>query len=625
MKLFRKYLASEPIRIICGLLLFVPALIFDNLGYEIAAVVLYISALVASGIAVFRDAAMGILRRDFLDEKFLMTIASVGAVIIGEYSEGVAVMLFFLVGEYFEHRATQSARNSIKSLMDICPDTARVVIGDGESEVDTEDVEVGTIILIRPGERVPIDAVITEGSCEVDTSALTGEAVPRPVTIGDEINSGTVVLGGAVKAQTLRIAEESRASRVLSLVEDASDRKSREESFITAFSRYYTPAVIVLALLMATVPPILNLLDFGEAVYRALSFLVVSCPCALVISVPMAFFGGIGRAASRGVLYKGGNIFAPTARTKTVVFDKTGTLTTGEFSVVEVCPVKLTEGELLTVAASAEHNSNHPIARGIAASVENHITTDSSTELVGRGIEAVLGGKRVAVGNAALMREEGIAVDLPLGVGIIYVAIDGEYAGYIRVEDTVKPEARQALDELRRLGVKRTYILSGDREESIAPVAEALGIDKVYAELLPEDKYLILEEIIRDGGGVMYVGDGINDAPCLARADVGVAMGERGQDSAIEAADLVIMSDNLERLPDAMKIARKTLSISKQNIVFAIGIKLLAIILVATSLAGMWLAVFADVGVAVLAILNAMRTLLGKKKREVLVRSGKVR
>ncbi len=614
MKLFKQYIANAPLRITCGLVLFVTALILDFLGAQVAAVVLYILALLAAGVTVFRDAIVGVMRLDFLDEKFLMTIASVGAMIIGEYSEGVAVMLFFLVGEYFEHRATQSARNSIKSLMDICPDTARVIIDGAECEADCEDVEIGSIIIIRPGERVPIDAVITDGSCELDTSALTGESVPRSVTVGDEIDSGTVILGGTVKAKTLRIAEDSRASRVLSLVEDASDRKSREESFITAFSRYYTPCVIALALLMATVPPLFSLIDFGEAVYRALSFLVVSCPCALVISVPMAFFGGIGKAASRGVLYKGGNIFAPAARTKTVIFDKTGTLTTGEFSVVELKPVGITEGELLLLAASAEYNSNHPIARGIAKSVKKHIVAESMTELVGRGVVAVIDGKRVAVGNAALMKEQGVTLNLPLGVGIIYVATDGEYRGYIRVEDTVKPEARAALDELRRLGVKRTYILSGDREESVRPVAEALGIDKVYAGLLPEDKYRILEEIIGEGG-VMYVGDGINDAPCLARADVGVAMGERGQDSAIEAADIVIMSDNLERLPEAMKIARKTIRISKQNIVFAIGIKLLALALVATSLAGMWLAVFADVGVAVLAILNSMRTLAGKREK----------
>lgn len=614
MKLLNKYLENEPLRIICGLALFVPALVLDYLEFGIPALVLYILALFASGIAVFRDAVMGIIRLDFLDEKFLMTIASVGAMIIGEYSEGVAVMLFFLVGEYFEHRATRSARNSIKGLVEICPDTARVIIEGEECEVDSEDVECGSVIIVRPGERVPLDAVIIDGECELDTSALTGESVPRSVTVGDEISSGMVVLGGTVKARTLRIAEESRAARVLSLVEEASDRKSREESFITSFSRYYTPAVIVLALLMATLPPLFNLLDFGEAVYRALSFLVVSCPCALVISVPMAFFGGIGKAASRGVLFKGGNIFAPTSRLKTVIFDKTGTLTTGEFSVVEVKPEVISEDELLLFAASAEHNSNHPIARGIAEAKPEHLIPDSSTELVGRGIVAYIEGKRIAVGNSALMRDEGVMAGLEDGSGIVYVSHDGEYRGYIRVLDTVKPEAKAALDELRALGVRRTLILSGDREESVTPVAEALGIDRVYAELLPEEKYRILEKIIAEGDGVMYVGDGINDAPCLKRADVGVAMGERGQDSAIEAADLVIMSDNLERLSEAIKVARKTIRISKQNIVFAIGVKLLALGLVATSLAGMWLAVFADVGVAVLAILNSMRTLAGKKK-----------
>lgn len=614
MKMLKAYLKNEPLRIITGLILFFTALTLDLLHIPIAPLVIYILALLVSGITVFLDAIRGILRRDFLDEKFLMSIASIGAMIIGEPTEGVAVMLFFLVGEYFEHRATQRARGSIRSLMEICPDTARVVVGEEESIEDAEDVAEGSIIRIRPGERVPIDAVIIDGVAELDTSALTGEAMPRPVGVGDEIDSGVVVLGGVLTARTIRVAEESRASRVLSLVEDATERKSREESFITVFSRYYTPIVIVLALLMATIPPLFSLISFESAVYRALSFLVVSCPCALVISVPMAFFGGIGGAASRGILYKGGNVFSAVARAGSVVFDKTGTLTTGEFSIAKVHAVGIDEDELLRLVASAEHSSNHPIAECLKAAHPAPPAADSLEDVVGKGIVAQVSGKRVAVGNEALMSEVG-AVITEVERGSVFVAIDGVYRGCIVLTDTIKPEAEDAIKSLRSLGARYSIILSGDNRESVGNVASKLGIDEVHAELLPEDKYRELESIIdKRRGSTLYVGDGINDAPCLARADVGIAMGERGSDSAIESADVVIMSDNLSRIPEAIRIARKTVRIAKENIFFAIGIKAAVLLLVALNLAGMWLAVFADVGVAVLAILNSMRTMMGKNK-----------
>lgn len=607
-----KLMKSEPARIFLGLALFIPALLVERLAPSPLSTVLYAAALLVAGLEVFISAVRGIIRLDFLDEKFLMSIASIGAMIIGEPAEGVAVMLFFLVGEYFEHRATGKARDSIRSLMEICPDTARVLADGVETEEDAEDVEVGSIIIVRPGERVPIDSEVISGECEVDTSALTGESVPRAVSVGDTVYSGSVVLGASITARTQRDADQSRAARVLELVEEASDRKSREESFITKFSRYYTPAVTVLAVLMAVIPPLASLLSWEESVYRALSFLVVSCPCALVISVPMAFFGGIGHSASRGVLYKGGNVFSPTARLTRVVFDKTGTLTTGEFTLKDVI-TDMDREELLALVAAAEHNSNHPIARCLKSSSDSTLTADTLTDIPGKGVIAAVAGKSVAVGNLSLMAHVG--AETPDVKADVYVAIDGVYRGAITLTDTVKPEAASAIAELRRLGVRETVILSGDRRESVERVAETLGIDRVESELLPEDKYARLEAMLGDKGVTAYVGDGINDAPCLARADVGIAMGERGSDSAIESSDLVIMSDELSRIPEAVRIARKTLGIAKQNIVFAIGIKLAVLLLVAVDLAGMWLAVFADVGVAVLAILNSMRTMLARKKR----------
>ena len=603
----KKLFKNELFKIILGLVFFIPGAVLSHLGFVYLSLAFLISALVISGFSVFVGAAKGILRGDLLDEKFLMSLASIGAFIIGEATEGVAVMIFFLVGEFFEHKAVRQSRKSIKELLDICPDTARVIVEGEECEEDAEDVSVGSVILVRPGERVPIDSRIISGSSRLDTSSLTGESMPRFATVGDEVDSGVVVLDGALTCVTVRSHSTSRASVVLELVENARERKSKEENFITKFSRVYTPTVTGLAVIMAVFPAIFGLISWQDSVYRALSFLVVSCPCALVISVPMAFFGGIGASASKGILYKGGNTFSPIAHVERIVFDKTGTLTTGEFSVVDIHSL-IDSDELISLIASAEHNSNHPIARCLKSLNPGVTPAESIRDVAGKGIVATVDGSEIAVGNLSLMEDYGTTPDV--SDYSVYVARNGEYIGAVLVRDTLKKEAHDAIRELRKLGVKKTYILSGDRESEVRAVASEIDVDRVYSELMPEDKYRILEDIISESdGGVVYVGDGINDAPCLTRADVGIAMGGKGTDSAIESADAVIISDNLLKIAETVRIARKTLNISKQNIVFAIGVKVLAMILVATGLVGMWLAVFADVGVAVLAILNSMRTL----------------
>ena len=607
-----KYFNRELIKIIVGLALFIPGAVLEHLGYGIIAVCLLGASLFVSGWSVFYGAIKGLLRRDFLDEKFLMSIASIGAMIIGEYTEGPAVMIFFLVGEYFEHRAVSRSRSVIRELLDICPDEARVLVDGEYVDMDAEDVEIGSTILIRPGERVPVDSVILSGDCRVDTSSLTGESVPGFLGAGDPLDSGVIVLDSAVTARTVRYSAESRAARVLELVENARELKSREESFITRFARWYTPTVTILAVLMAIVPAALGFISWQSSVYRALSFLVVSCPCALVISVPMAFFGGIGAAASKGILYKGGNTFSPISRAECVVFDKTGTLTTGKLS-IEKIESRIDQTELLRLVASAEYNSNHPIAECLKAHSESVIPADEIRDIPGKGIIAKIGTDEIAVGNAALMSDVGASA--PHSTYSIYVARNGAYIGAVSLRDSVKTEAKAAISRLRNLGVKRIYILSGDREDAVKSVADELSVDAYHHSLMPEEKYDILREIISETkGGVVYVGDGINDAPCLTLADVGIAMGDRGSDSAIESSDAVISSDNLERIPDTVEIARKTLNISKQNIVFAISVKVIAILLAAFDLAGMWMAVFADVGVAVIAILNSMRAMRTRRR-----------
>ncbi len=608
-----RFLKKDYAGIILGAVLFLPAVIFDITALGTLSLVFYILALVGSGYSVFISAARAVLRKDFFGEKILMSLASVGAMIIGEHAEAVAVMLFFLVGEFFEHRAVRRSRASIKSLMQIRPDTARILEDSEEIEVDAEDVEVGQTLIIRPGERIPVDCRVLDGEAEVDTSAITGEAIPVGVYPGCELQSGGVVSGGALRCIALSTADSSCAGRILELVENASDNKSREEALITRFSRYYTPSVIAFSLLFAIFAPVFRLLTPSESIYRALSFLVVSCPCALVISVPMAFFGGIGGAASRGVLFKGGNVFSAVARTKNLVLDKTGTITVGRFSVCGVYPTAVTKDRLLALAASCEQYSNHPIARSVVEAADTLLPAEDFREIVGKGVVATVEGRRIAVGNGRLMSDENI--DVKDGKGIIHVAEDGVYLGYIALTDSVKEGAGESIAQMRTLGVERVSILSGDRKEAVEAAAGEIGADLALGELMPEGKYTALEAIMKDGGVTMYVGDGINDAPCLARADVGVAMGMLGQDSAIEAADLVIMSDNLSALHTSIRISRDTLRIAKENIVFSISVKLAVIALVAFNFAGMWLAVFADVGVAVIAILNAMRVLSIAKRR----------
>ncbi len=616
MKRFLSFLKSDIGRIVTAAIFFISALIIEQTLSPYSSLVLYTAALLVSGCTVFIDAVRGIMRRDLLDEKFLMSIASIGAMIVGEWREGVAVMLFFLVGETFEHHAVRRSRASIRALMDICPDEACLLTDEGEERVDAEDVEIGSTIIIRPGERVPIDSVVILGSADVDTSSMTGEPLPVSVSVGSELSSGFIVTNGLLHARTTKAAGDSAAARILSLVENANESKSKEESFITKFSRYYTPVVVIIALLVAIIPPIFNLRSFNESVYTALTFLVISCPCALVISVPMAFFGGIGGAASRGILFKGGNVFSAAAKCDSIALDKTGTLTNGKFTVREVISFGITREQLLSLAASCEYGSNHPIARCIKASSKNITPPISVSEQAGYGVVAELAeGYSCAVGNIKLM--ESLSVDLSMLSttidGALYVAIDGRLAGVIIISDSIKPEAADAISALHRLGVRRTAVLSGDREENVSRVADSIGIREAHASLTPEEKYTRLEKLIADSRSTMYVGDGINDSPSLARADVGVAMGSVGQDSAIEAADIVIMTDNLLKLPEAILIARKTINISWQNIFFALGAKGLILILGLLGFANMWLAVFADVGVAVLAILNSMRALRAPK------------
>ena len=615
MKKLIAFFKKDVTRIAISAFLLICAVIFEQFNFFALSLILYILAFILSGCEVFISAVRGILRRDFLDEKFLMSIASIGAMIVGEFSEGVAVMLFFMIGEAFEHRAVRKSRASIRSLMSICPDEACVLVDGFEEIIDAEDVEVGATVVIRPGERVPVDSVVTSGRADVDTSSMTGEPLPISASKGTALYSGYIVKNGLLHATALRPATDSAAARVLALVEDAGENKSREEAFITKFSRYYTPAVVAIALLVAVLPPIISISTLSHSIYTALTFLVISCPCALVISVPMAFFGGIGGAASRGILYKGGNVFSKVARLDSVAFDKTGTLTSGDFSVSQIKTFGISESELRLLVSSAESASNHPIAEALRGLSTERIDPTAVEEIAGLGVVAEIDSSRIAVGNTSLMYKLGVDISAltRIPAGTVFVAKDNSLVATLIISDNLKPEAESAISNLRSLGVKRTAIFSGDRKENVARIATSLGIDEYYSELTPEQKYSHLEALISSSQSTMYVGDGINDAPSLARADVGVAMGSVGQDIAIEAADLVIMSDNLEKLPEAVLIARKTINISWQNIVFALGVKGLILLLGLFGFANMWLAVFADVGVAVLAILNSMRALKAPK------------
>ncbi len=586
----------------------------------------YLVPYLVAGYDVVGEAVEGICHGEALDEDFLMFVATLGALLIGflpgadtEFPEAVFVMIFFQVGEMFEHYAEHRSRRSISHLMDIRPDTANVVRGGNVSVVPPSEVAVGEIIEVRPGERVPLDGDVVSGDSSLDTVALTGESVPRGVHGGDSVVSGCVNLSGVLRIKVTKSFGESTVSKIIDLVENANEHKSRSEAFITRFARVYTPAVVVGALLLAFVAPLFSTsyaAAFPVWLYRALMFLVVSCPCALVVSVPLSFFGGIGGASRHGILIKGANFIDSLSKLDIVAFDKTGTLTEGVFEVCDIHPDKITPDELLHLAAHVERYSSHPIAVSLKQAFANEddgCTVDNVEEIAGQGISAVVNGRKVSVGNTRLMETVGAEWRQCHCVGtIVHVAVEGEYAGHIVVSDRVKKDAREAVAALKRVGVHLTAMLTGDRRDVGEDVAGQLGIDRVYAELLPADKLGVLESLSamkRDGGTCAFVGDGINDAPVLARADVGIAMGAMGADAAIDAADVVLMDDSPSKVALAVCIARRTIKIARENVWFSVGVKILVLLLAALGVATMWMAVFADVGVTVLAVLNAMRTL----------------
>lgn len=593
------------------------SLFFIPIETEWLRAVLYGAAYLIAGADVLLKAVRNIFRGHVFDENFLMTIASIGAFAIGEYPEGAAVMLFYQVGETFQSYAVSKSRRSISELMDIRPDYANIVLNGDVKTVSPSDVHPGDIILIKPGERIPLDAVVIEGSSTIDMSALNGESVPKDALPGQEILSGGVNLSGVLKARVTKEYAASTASLILDLVENASSKKSKSENFITKFSRYYTPAVVIIAVLLAVVPTIfMGTSVFSEWLKRALVFLVVSCPCALVISVPLSFFGGIGGASKQGILIKGGNYIEALSKADTVVFDKTGTLTKGVFEVKKIVPSGCTEQQLLTTAAMAESLSNHPISASLKRALGGtlpDVKVENMTEIAGHGVKTDVGGKSVLAGNLKLLDKYSVKYDKTADEPgtVVYVAADGVYMGYIIIADEVKPDAASAVNALKNEGM-RTVMLTGDAEKIAKTVADDIGIDEVHAELLPGDKVAQIERLIahkKPKSTLVFVGDGINDAPVLARADVGIAMGGLGSDAAIEAADVVIMTDEPSKILTAVKISKKTLSIAKQNIYFALIVKFMVLALGAFGVATMWEAVIADVGVAVIAILNAMRAL----------------
>lgn len=565
-------------------------------------------------------AVTNILHGQVFDENFLMTIATIGALILGEHSEGVAVMLFYQVGEWFQSYAVSKSRKSIASLMDIRPDYANVERNGKLEQVDPDEVNIGDTIVVKPGERVPLDGKIIKGTSALDTSALTGESMPRDVEPGMEVISGCINQTGILTIQTTKKYGESTVAKILDLVENASDKKGKTENFISRFARYYTPIVVFAAIALAILPPLVTGQPFSVWIYRALTFLVISCPCALVISIPLSFFGGIGGASKIGVLVKGSNYLESLAHTEVVVFDKTGTLTKGSFAVSQIKAIDMKEEQLLELAAYAEDYSNHPISQSIQKAygkkIDNSRISDVQ-EIAGHGVRAVIDGKTVLAGNAKLMNGENIVYTPSDAIGtVIYLACNGKYAGYIVIEDEVKADAPAAIRALKEVGVRKTVMLTGDADAVGKKVAQKLGLDQAYTELLPADKVDRVEAMLRqtsEKGKLVFVGDGINDAPVLARADVGIAMGGLGSDAAIEAADVVLMTDEPSKISAVVRIARKTIRIANKNIVFALGVKLLVLILGATGYANMWAAVFADVGVSVIAILNAIRAMRVKK------------
>ena len=617
-------------RIIVAAVLFVPVYLISEGIVKVdlpqwAVFTLFLIPYLTVGYDILRKAALGVKNKKVFDECFLMTVATIGAIALGEYGEGVAVMLLYQVGELFQSVAVGKSRRSISALMDIRPDYANIEADDGSLEkVDPDDVEVGTVIVIQPGERVPIDGVVVEGSSALDTAALTGESRPSGVGVDDTVLSGSINLSGVLKVRTTAAFEESTASKILDLVENAAARKSKSEAFISKFARIYTPVVCYSALALALLPPLFLLLTGADMagvwqdwLLRACTFLVISCPCAVVISVPLSFFAGLGGASSRGILIKGSNYLETLSRVTTVAFDKTGTITKGNFEVTAVHHSPLTDAQLLELAAHAECSSSHPISLSIQRAYDKPVDRTRVTdveEISGHGVTAQVDEHTVAVGNERLMNRLGIPCIACHHVGtILHVAVDGQYAGHIVIRDELKDHAREAMAALKRMGVKRTVMLTGDRKAVAEQVAKEVGITDYRAELLPQDKVAAVEALLAEGQGLAFVGDGINDAPVLSRADIGVAMGALGSDAAIEAADVVLMDDDPLKIAQAMGIARKCIRIVKENIVFALGVKAVCLLLSALGLANMWLAIGADVGVMVLAVLNAIRCLIVRK------------
>ena len=576
------------------------------------------------GYDILLKAFKGILNKQVFDENFLMAVATVGAILLGDYSEGVAVMLFYQIGELFQSYAVGKSRRNISELMDIRPDYANIEKDGTLEQVDPDEVEIGTIIVVQPGEKVPIDGVITEGTSTLNTSALTGESLPRDAKAGDEVISGCINMTGLLKIRTTKEFGESTVSKILELVENSSSRKSKSENFISKFAKYYTPAVCYGALALAIIPPIVLLIMgepamWGDWIYRALTFLVISCPCALVISIPLSFFAGIGGASNQGVLVKGSNYLETLAQTKYVVFDKTGTMTQGVFEVSGIHHSEMPDEKLLEYAALAECSSSHPISKSLQKAYGKPIDRNRVTdieEISGNGVIAKVDGVSVAAGNTKLMDRLGIAYQDCHHIGtVVHMAVDGKYAGHILISDIIKPHAKEAITELKKAGISKTVMLTGDSKRVADQVAKELGIQEVYSELLPADKVSKVEELLHqksEKNKLAFVGDGINDAPVLSRADIGIAMGALGSDAAIEAADIVLMDDDPLKISKAIKIARKCIRIVYENIYFAIGIKILCLILGALGIANMWMAIFADVGVMIIAVLNAIRTLFVK-------------
>ncbi len=608
----------EVIKVVISLVLFLIAILVPFQNEIIKKVIFFLSYIVVGYETVF-NAIRNILHREVFDECFLMSIASIGAIAIGELPEACAVMIFYQIGELFQDYAVDKSKDSIEELMDIRPDYANVIRNNREEKVDPDEVKIDEIIAVKPGEKIPLDGVIIEGNSSLDTRALTGESMPRDVKENDIVVGGCINQTGLLKIRVTKEFGESTVSKILDLVQNSSNKKSKSEKFTTKFARVYTPAVVLVALLLAIIPPlVIKGAVFADWIYRALSFLVVSCPCALVISIPLSFFGGIGGASRRGILIKGSNYLEELSKTEMVVFDKTGTLTEGVFEVQKVNPVELIEEELITIAAHAEHYSNHPISKSVKDAYGKEIDETrigDIREIPGKGIEVKIDNRNVLIGNEKLMQENNIIFEKSQDIGtILYVAVDKKYAGFILISDKIKEDSKKAVSELKSSN-KKVVMLTGDKKEVGEDVAQKLKLDKVYSELLPDGKVKIVEELIGSNkdGKVVFCGDGVNDAPVLALADIGIAMGALGSDAAIEAADVVIMTDEPSKIKIAIDISKKTMRIVKENIVFAIGVKILVLVLSALGLSNMWQAVFADVGVTIIAVINATRMLWGKK------------